>query len=53
MIVRMKSSVIPCSASTRVKEVDSGRDESIIYLLPITANKAPTLNPNLESILSV
>jgi len=48
----IKKSVTPWSISTRVKVDDSGSEESIIYLLPITANKAPTLSPNLESIPS-
>ena len=48
--VRIKNSVIPCKVSTKVKEDDSGSDDSIIYLLPITANKAPTLNPKRESM---
>lgn len=50
--MKMQNKVSPCSVSTNVKVVDSGRDESIIYLLPTTANKAPTLNPKRESILS-
>ena len=51
--VRINSNVMPCNVSTSVNVVDSGSAESIIYLLPITANKAPTLRPNRESILSV
>lgn len=52
MIIKIKNNVTPCSVSTSVKEVDSGKEESIIYLLPITANNEPTLNPNLESMPS-
>src|SRR5436190_9590686 len=48
----IKNRVIPCNISTKVKEEDSGKAESIIYLLPMTANKDPTLRPKRESILS-
>ena len=52
MIAIIKNNVMPCNVSTRVKEEDSGNDESMIYLFPITANNEPTLNPKRESILS-
>ena len=52
IVVKIKNKVIPWSRSTRVNELDSGKAESIIYLLPMTANKAPTVNPKRESIPS-
>ena len=52
IVENIKNNVSPCNVSTSVKEVDSGNDESIMYLLPTTANKDPTLKPKRESIPS-
>ena len=51
--IKIRNKVRPCNVSTSEKEVVSVKDESIIYLLPITANKEPTLKLKQESIPSV
>lgn len=52
MVINIDTKVNACNESTKVNVDDSGKMESIIYLLPTAANREPTLNPNLDSILS-
>lgn len=52
IITNTKNKVTPCNVSTKVKDDVSGKAESMTYLLPITANNEPTLNPKRDSTLS-
>ena len=52
MVIKMETNVAPCKISTVVKEEDSGKYESMMYLLPTAANNPPTGNANLDSVCS-
>ena len=49
MVKKIDANVKVCSESTRVNDAVSGNKESMIYLLPTAANKAPTGSPNRGS----